>query len=290
MNLTRTSACKVNLVLNILGRRTDGFHELETLFLPVPLHDEIEFQPCDSGLHLTCTNPALPTDGSNLVWRAAEAFRTESGIRSGVRMHLRKNLPIAAGIGAGSANAATTLLALNELFGHPLPEDRLDAIAATLGSDVNFFLQPLPALATGRGEQIRPVPAFEILRGSSLLLYRPAFGIATPWAFRELGKHPALLNGANGKAASAADQFAGTDLAAAAGCLFNSLEVPVFSKYPILAEFQVCLREAGAMGTLMSGSGSTTFGLFASPTAAERAAERLRSRHGDRGWLVTVPL
>ena len=242
------------------------------------------------GIELSCSNPQLPSDASNLVWRAARAFLDAAGIADGVRLHLTKNLPIAAGIGAGSANAATTLLLLNQLFGSPLPMVRLDELAATLGSDVNFFLQPGPATATGRGEHIVPLPEFGLLRGRAILLFRPEFGVATPWAFKQLGQFPTLLNGRQGRVAEAVAAFSGTDLAVAAHHLFNSLEIPVLSKYPIVAVYQETLRTLGAVGTLMSGSGSTTFALFTDLSAAEIAAEQFRSRFGTEGWLATVEI
>lgn len=290
MSLERKSACKVNFVLNILGRRADGFHKLETLFYPVPLHDHLCVDRIASGIDLSCSNPQLACDASNLVWRAARAFLDAAGITDGVRLHLTKNLPLAAGIGAGSANAATTLLLLNQLFGSPLPMPQLDELAATLGSDVNFFLQPGPATATGRGEQIVPLPDFELLRGRAILLFRPGFGVATPWAFKQLGQFPALLNGRQGRVAEAVAAFSGTDLSRATRHLFNSLETPVLSKYPILAVYQETLRSLGAVGTLMSGSGSTTFALFPDLSSVEMAAEQFRNRFGLEGWLAAVEI
>jgi 4-diphosphocytidyl-2-C-methyl-D-erythritol kinase len=290
VRLTRTSACKVNFVLNILGRRPDGFHELETLFFPVPLHDVLSAEPTASGIQLSCSKPELPCDPTNLVWRATEGFFAESGLVGGAKLHLEKNLPIAAGIGAGSANAATTLLLLNELFGKPLSAAQLDRIAARLGSDVNFFLQPYPATATGRGEQITSLAPFALLKQWALLLFRPGFGVSTPWAFRELAGYPEALNGQPGRVAESVTAFSGSNLAAATSSLFNSLEAPVFGKYPILRLYQDFLRSHGAIGALMSGSGSTTFALFANRDAADAAAERFRHQFGSEGWLAVVTL
>ncbi|MEI8292073.1 MAG: 4-(cytidine 5'-diphospho)-2-C-methyl-D-erythritol kinase, partial [Verrucomicrobiota bacterium] len=148
MRLEKKSPCKVNLLLNILGRRPDGFHELETVMHPVNLCDEMSFERAGSGLQLTCSHPGLPVDSKNLVHRAAAAFLTAAKISDGVKIHLHKNLPLAGGIGGGSANAAVTFSALNELFGSPLPLEKLHELAAALGSDVPFFLHDRPALAT----------------------------------------------------------------------------------------------------------------------------------------------
>ena len=290
MRLRRSSPCKVNFLLNILGKRADGFHELETLFFPVPLHDEIVAEAAPEGISLTCSNPTLPCDGTHLVHRAAAKFLEAAGTASGVRLHLEKRLPLAAGLGAGSANAAITLLVLNDLFGQPLPFARLDAIAATLGSDVNFFLQPNPALAWGRGEQITPLEPFTLLNGCAIFLFHPGFGVATPWAFRELARFPEALNGRPGRAQEVAEVFRRGDITAAGQALYNSLEAPVLEKYPILRLYQDFLRDRGAFGTLMSGSGSTTFALFADVATAEAAVQPFREKFGDAGWLQVVAL
>src|SRR5262245_14153663 len=149
MTLERKSPCKVNLLLNILGRRPDGFHELETVIHPVNLCDELSLSSQGTQIELTCDLPDLPVDSTNLVYRAAAAFLKTASIRGGVRIQLRKKVPLAAGLGGGSSNAATTLQALNELFGKPLSLAQLFDIAAAIGSDVPFFLQDRPAVAMG---------------------------------------------------------------------------------------------------------------------------------------------
>ena len=290
MSVRRNSPCKVNPVLNILGKRPDGFHDLETLFFPVPLHDVITVDTAPAGLTLTCNHPALPCDATNLVHRAATAFLGAAGRTDGLTIHLEKNLPLAAGIGGGSANAAVTLLALNELFDAPLSNARLDELAAGLGSDVNFFLQPDPALATGRGERIEPLGPFSALRGTAMLLFHPGFGVSTPWAFRELARFPDGLQGRPGRAREVAALFLSGDLRAAGAALYNALEAPVFSKYPVLQLYTTFLREQGAYGALMSGSGSTTFGLFADVPTARTAGARFREEFGAAGWLEVVAL
>src|SRR5436190_8593477 len=170
MSLEKSSPCKVNLLLNILGKRPDGFHELETVMHPVNFCDELTFERTTNGIRLSCSEPALPTDKTNLVHRAATAFLERARIREGVRIHLEKKIPMAAGLGGGSANAGATLLGLNELFGASLAAATLHEIASSLGSDVPFFLQTNPALATGRGEVVQSLEPFEALRGAAFLL------------------------------------------------------------------------------------------------------------------------
>lgn len=290
MTLERNSFCKVNLLLNILGRRPDGFHELETVMQPVSLCDRLEFAATGQGIELTCSDPRLPTDGANLVHRAATAFFAAASVNAGVRIHLEKRIPLAAGLGGGSGNAATTLLGLNELFGLPLASDELQRLAAALGSDVPFFLQSRPALATGRGELIQPVEPFAALRDAVLLLIHPGFGISTAWAYQQLANYPAALNGTPGRAQRLLSWLQEPDLTAAGTEFYNSLEAPALRKYPLLALYQEFLREHGAAATLMSGSGSTTFALVAGTDAATTLADRFRSRFGDTGWLAAVPV
>src|SRR5438128_1885718 len=139
MTLQKQSPCKVNLLLNILGKRADGFHELETVMYPIKVFDELSFARRGKGVQLTCSEPSLPTDSRNLVYRAAARFLEKTNIMEGVRLHLEKKIPLAAGLGGGSANAAVTLLGLNELFGAPLTPEQLEPLAASLGSDVPFF-------------------------------------------------------------------------------------------------------------------------------------------------------
>jgi 4-diphosphocytidyl-2-C-methyl-D-erythritol kinase len=289
MSLERLSGCKVNLLLNILGRRADGFHALETLMQPVALHDRLDFTRGGSSLELTCSDPRLPLDGANLVYRAAAAFRQAAGCTDGVRIHLEKRIPLAAGLGGGSGNAATTLLALNELFGRPLPGTRLQELAAGLGSDVPFFLQDGPALGTGRGELIEPLAAFPALRGATLLLIHPGFGISTPWAYQQLARFPQALNGTPGRAARLIQRLQVADLERAGQEFYNSLEAPALDKYPVLALYQEFLREQGAAATLMSGSGSTTFAYFAQAAGAEKAVTRFKAKFGEQAWTALVP-
>ena len=289
MALERKSPCKVNLLLNILGQRPDGYHELETVMHPVNLFDEIRFARGGHGIQLTCNEPALPVDSKNLIYQAADAFLKLHHLRDGVRIHLQKRIPLAAGLGGGSGNAATTLLALNELFDQPLSTAKLNELAASLGSDVPFFLQPRPALATGRGEQIQPLDFFPALRGKAFLLIHPGFGISTVWAYQSLARFPAALNGRRGRAEKLVALLQAGDLRAASGEFYNALEAPALEKYPVLALFQEFLRANGALAALLSGSGSTTFAIAENVAAAESLAGKFKAKFGQNCWTAVVP-
>jgi 4-diphosphocytidyl-2-C-methyl-D-erythritol kinase len=290
MTLERESSCKVNLLLNILDKRADGFHELETVMHPVKLHDILSFHRQPKGIQLDCNLQALPTDSGNLVHRAATAFFQTAGIREGVRIHLEKRIPLAAGLGGGSGNAAITLSALNELFEAPLSPAQLQQVASALGSDVPFFLQSRPALATGRGEKIQPLEFFPALRNAAFLLVHPGFGISTAWVYQNLVRFPAALKGRPGRAQKLISLLQAADLNTAGAEFFNSLEAPVFEKYPLLGLFQEFLRDNGAVATLMSGSGSTTFALARGLVEAGTLAAKFKGRFGDSYWTTVVPV
>jgi 4-diphosphocytidyl-2-C-methyl-D-erythritol kinase len=290
MTLERQSPCKVNLLLNILGRRADGFHELETVMQPVNLFDHLSFTREGSELALTCNLPGLPVDASNLVHRAAALFLETARIRDGVRIHLEKKIPLEAGLGGGSGNAATTLLALNELFEGPLSAGKLHELATGLGSDVPFFLQNRPALASGRGEKVTALEAFPALRGLALLLIHPGFGIATAWAYKELARFPESLHGRPGRAGELVSLLQSEDPTRAGAAFYNALEAPALCKYPVLELYQSFLREQGALATLMSGSGSTTFALAASSAAGGHMADRFKQKFGGACWTAVVPV
>jgi 4-diphosphocytidyl-2-C-methyl-D-erythritol kinase len=290
MTCVRQSPAKVNLFLNVLGRRADGYHELETILHPLAVHDTLYFEPRPMGIQLTCNDPALPVDGRNLVWRAAERFFAAAGVRAGVRIHLEKRIPQGAGLGGGSANAAVTLRALNEMFERPLSDPALHELAAGLGSDVPFFLLDRPALATGRGECLEAQDWFPALRGCAFLVVHPGFGISTAWAYGQLARFPALLKGAPGRARQVLEALQGSDVRRAAAGFFNSFEGPAFEKFPVLELYCEFLRDRGALAARMTGSGSAVFALVRDLAAAEAMVEPLRSRFGAGLWTAAVPV
>src|SRR5581483_8668167 len=290
LTLEKNSFCKVNLLLNILGKRPDGFHELETVMHPVQFCDRLVFSIAGQGIQLTCSDPGLPTGTTNLVHRAAVSFLQAAQLTAGVSIHLEKRIPQAAGLGGGSGNAATTLLGLNELFGQPLRPEQLQSIAASIGSDIPFFLQTRPALATGRGEKVRSFDPFPALRGAVFVLIHPGVGISTAWAYQNLARFPAALNGRPGRAQKLVELLQTGELTSAGREFYNSLEAPAFEKYPLLVLFQEFLRANGAIAPLMSGSGSTTFALMEGRVAAEHLVEKFKQKFGTTCWTAVVPI
>ncbi|MGC8830214.1 MAG: 4-(cytidine 5'-diphospho)-2-C-methyl-D-erythritol kinase [Verrucomicrobiia bacterium] len=288
--VTKESCCKVNLFLKVLGKRADGYHNIETVFYPIALYDYLKISIKGCGIRLNCSHPDLPTDSRNLVYKAADTFLKAIGKPDlGVEIYLDKRLPIAAGIGAGSSNAATTLLGLNELFGFPLTKEKLFSLAATLGSDVPFFLNPKPALATGRGEKLQTLTPFQSLQETFMVLVYPGFGVSTAWAYKELSKYPELFS-----TPITAERFVNSlrnkSLEDAVEEFFNSFETPVFKKFPILQMYKEFLTGAGATVSLMSGSGSTTFAIVKSRETAETLRKKFIEEFGITVWSAIVKL
>ncbi len=270
MNLL--APAKINLSLRVLRKRPDQFHEIETLMLPVSVYDELSITPTlpassPTGLRLTCSDPSLPTDDSNLVYRAARLFFEHAGLPHSVTLHLKKAIPHGAGLGGGSSDAASTLSGLNTLFNYPLSPETVHAIAGSLGSDVPFFLTGGAALCRGRGEIVEPFPFAEKL---SILLIKPGFSIPTPWAYRQWQTSHELPD------IPYAPQRFGF------GEMVNDLERPVFEKHLFLAVLKRwLLRQPETLGALMSGSGSTCFAVLREATDGPALEARVKAEFGD---------
>ena len=281
-NVTQTislvAPAKINLSLRILGKRADGFHELETLMVPIGLADAVEVSHgTGHGITLTCNDPELPTGAENLCVKAAEAFRAATGLDHGIAITLLKRIPHGAGLGGGSSDAAAVLKGLNELFDHPLVDEELHQIAATLGSDIPFFLGSGPAWCRGRGEILEMASAIPQRR---LLLIKPPFPVPTAWAYKryaelkESGKLPDQPE----------KQFLG-------GLeIVNDLEAPVFHKYLLLPVMKTWLRQQpGVESAFMTGSGSTMVAMLSPQTSSEEIADLkqgILSEFGETMWIT----
>jgi 4-diphosphocytidyl-2-C-methyl-D-erythritol kinase len=242
------SPAKLNLSLRILGKRPDGFHEIDTLMVKLPgLADKITITQAET-FSFTCDDPTLPTDSSNLVVKAVEALSGKTGQAIPFHIHLEKRIPHGAGLGGGSSNAATTLLALNSQLESPLPAEELHDLAAELGSDIPFFLYSGAARCTGRGEIIKAAPQPPPL---PIVLFKPAFSVPTPDAYRNCLEAEALPG-----IRYTPQRYESLELV-------NDLETPVFAKHRYLAELKEWLRNRrDTKAVLMSGSGSTIFAII----------------------------
>ena len=251
--------------------------------LPLDFGDQITLQVRETGLTLECDNPGLPTDDSNLALRAAKALAQAFGVAHGAKIGLKKRTPLAAGLGGGSSNAASVLTGLNQLWSLDAPSGRLHEVAARLGSDINFFLAGDAAFCRGRGEKIEPITCKFT---GAILLVNPGFGIPTKWAYENWAKASSVsrLTANPLEVSLLLRALAEDDLAGVSHGLFNSLEAPSIRKFPVLALIKNAMREGGAAGALMSGSGATVFGLFASAEVAERSARQIRGQFGPSTW------
>lgn len=256
---------KVNLFLELRGKRPDGFHDLETLLAPVDLADTLEVRAVPGhDIHIECDTPGVPVDDRNLVAKAADALAAFTGERFGVRVRLTKRVPHAAGLGGGSSDAAAMLVALNHIFGLNLPLETLMLVAGRVGSDVPAFLTSPAAWCTGRGEVVTPAPVGGEL---FLVVVKPDAGLSTAAVYARCTVPSDPVSGSAVRAALAAGDVRGI----AAG-LFNRLEEPAFALLPEAAAVRDRLRDAGALAALVSGSGSSVFGLCASAADAARVA------------------
>jgi 4-diphosphocytidyl-2-C-methyl-D-erythritol kinase len=268
------SPAKLNVGLHILGKRPDGYHAIETIFQMLDRCDWLTIHPHDEGtIQLTCRPATLPTDEQNLVVRAARLLRQVGNVHAGATITLEKHIPIAAGLGGGSSDAATTLLALNLLWDLHFPSSTLHRLAAQLGSDVPFFLGGATALGRGRGEILAPLPPIPPLSG---LLVNPGFGISTAWAYGQFAGRSQVATPSMGSVAQALQR---QDLTQLSDILYNDLEPGVVATYPVILQMREALQAAGAVVTFMTGSGPTVCGLFPHVTNLQAASLELSRRH-----------
>jgi 4-diphosphocytidyl-2-C-methyl-D-erythritol kinase len=261
---------KINLSLKILGRREDGFHEIETLIVPISLADKIDIERQSRWIDFSCDDPTVPTGDENLVVRAAKVFFEKTKISSGLRIKLHKKIPHGAGLGGGSSDAAATLRALNQLFETNLSREELAQLGSAIGSDVAFFLFESAAVCKGRGEIVSPMKLKEKL---SILLLKPGFAVSSGWAYsrwQDSKEIPGI--------SYQPQNFDGQSFA-------NDLERPVFEKFVFLAQLKMWLLKQAEVGAaLMSGSGSTVFAVLRSNTDVDLLVTRAREALDREIW------
>jgi 4-diphosphocytidyl-2-C-methyl-D-erythritol kinase len=271
---------KLNLFLAITGRRADGFHELVSVVAPVAFGDTLKVEANGEGqeargdFSITSDDANLPCDETNLVLKAARAFVAATDWRGGARFSLEKRIPVGAGLGGGSSDAAATLRALNEMAGTPLAPAELAEVATKVGSDCALFLAGGPVVMRGRGEIIEPLApeAAARLRGRRVLIFKPAFGVATSWAYAQMAAKPeTYLAVAEAEARLATWQ--GEARAPVEALLFNNMERVVFAKYLALPVLLDGLRARFGLAPRMSGSGSACFALLGDPATGSEPVE-----------------
>ncbi|HUM18596.1 MAG TPA: 4-(cytidine 5'-diphospho)-2-C-methyl-D-erythritol kinase [Candidatus Nitrosotalea sp.] len=273
----RTSA-KVNLALEVLGKRADGYHEIATVLQAVDLFDRMLVEAADT-LSLHTDDPDLPTDDDNLVMRAARLLQKASGTDHGARIRLQKRIPVAAGLGGGSSDAAAALWGLNRLWNLRWPKARLQELAVELGMDVPFFLGTGRAVARGRGEDLTPLPAGG---GYALVLVNPRMPLSTREVY---GRVPAGWRAEPTGTERVIEALRTRNVSKVAAALTNNLESVVEPVLPVIGRMKAALLAAGALGAIMSGSGPTVFGVARSLDHARQIRSRV-SRAGWACWAV----
>ncbi|MEW6669373.1 MAG: 4-(cytidine 5'-diphospho)-2-C-methyl-D-erythritol kinase [Thermodesulfobacteriota bacterium] len=277
---TIKAPAKLNLRLKVTGVRPDGYHELVSVMVPVSLFDVLELTVAPPGvMQLTCDGYAVPGDENNLVWKAVAAFSEKAGVDTGYRIRLLKNIPVAAGLGGGSSDAAAVLLCLNEARGKPLSGREIHLLAAGLGADVPFFLSGRPSLARGIGEILEP------LRGwprHHYVIVTPRLRVSTAWVYGRL-----RLNGLTRDEYHYIMKQLSSDSFVVAHILENDLETVTSASFPIIETIKRELLDAGAAGALMTGSGPSVFGLFDSPSKASQARQAVISRDLGDAFVAT---
>jgi 4-diphosphocytidyl-2-C-methyl-D-erythritol kinase len=278
---------KINLGLRVVGKRADGYHLLDTIMVPVSLYDEIEIRRYratskdqnGAAIKVSCDHPAVPQNKDNIVFRAAELMLRKNRIAQPISIHIKKRIPIGAGLGGGSSDAATTLVGLNRFFKLGCSLGALERMALSLGADVPFFIRARPARARGIGERLSPLR--RVPRFWSVIVY-PGFPVSTSWAYRKLGQKltKPIVNTSIRTSLKSLDELTRR--------LENDLEGVTLKRYPRIGLLKEELLHQGALRVLMTGSGSSVFGIFASKRAAAKAFCRLRQEEGAQAFLVHV--
>jgi 4-diphosphocytidyl-2-C-methyl-D-erythritol kinase len=280
--LTFKAYAKINLFLEVVGRRPDGYHDLVTVFQTINLCDEIHLNPQKKNISLMCSDATLPVDSKNLAYRAAELLIKESNIQTGVAIYLQKNIPSGAGLGGGSSDAATVLVSCNKLCNLNYSNQQLEKLSAQLGMDVPFFIQGGTALGVDRGETIKKrfkSPALP------LVLVYPNLSVSTKKVYETLDSKP-IKNIRSVDSMIQAIQKGNAEQIASQ--LFNRLEEITFALHPEIKELKNLLIKSGCLNAMMSGSGSAVFGICSSANEAHQIAQNIKSSTSYSTFSITT--
>ena len=285
---TRKAYAKINLGLDVIGRLENGYHQVRMIMQTVGICDELTFEKRPSGIRITLEGPEgmaagqeLPLDENNLIYKAASLMLEEYGIAEGVAIRLRKNIPIAAGMAGGSTDAAATFHGINELFGLQASQESLKKLGLRVGADVPYCIMGGTALAEGIGEKLSPLPSPP---GCFLAVAKPDISVSTKYVYEHLDEegvpsHPDIDGMINALESG--------DLGGIVSRLGNVLERVTVKRHPVIDELKREMTEGGALGSLMSGSGPTVFGIFSSGAQAREACERIAEKQLAKQVFVT---
>ena len=279
--LTLKSPAKINLSLEVLKKREDGYHQIRSLMQAVDLSDELTLEKRPEGVAISSDHHGCPADETNLAFKAASLLLREEREDRGVDIHIRKRIPVSAGLGGGSSNAAAALRGVRQLFKLDVPDGKLHQLAARVGSDVPFFLCSGQALVQGRGERIRPI---RIYGGYWLVMVYPGIEVSTGWAYRNTRIN--LTKDRRGLTFNNLEDTSGFFQALLS--FNNDLEEAVGKRYPVIRRIKENLEDSGAVKSSMSGSGPTVYGVFDRKPQAEEVARKLS--RGDWQTFLTRPI
>ena len=278
------SYSKINLTLNILAKRQDGYHDIETIMQSINLADKIFIKEEKEGIKIKCSHPLVPVDTQSLTYRSAEKILSRYRIKKGVKIEIDKKIPLASGMAGGSANSASILVGINKLFALNLSNKDLREIGEELGMDVPFCIQNGTALAYHRGEKVTPLPP--INPPLWIIIINPGFEIPTKWAYNNLDL--GLIKREKNNTIAMLNALKKGGLEGIAKNLFNSFEELIIKRYPEIGKIKDRLIEEGAMGALMSGSGPTVFGIAQNKEQALKIYEKLKSEYKSIWAVQTI--
>ena len=269
---------KINIVLDVVGKRKDGYHELKTLFYETQIHDVIDFKKSDKcGIRISCNDDAVPLGEKNIVYKASKLLFDKYAPDAGIDIHIEKNIPHGAGLGGGSSDAAATLKAVNVLYGLKLSNSELETIGAKIGADVPFFISGGAAYACGIGDKLTSLSAYNI-KMPSLIVIKPDFNISTAEAYGALDQEAELYHP---DADEAVRRFIAGDVNGVCDIAGNSFEKPIFKLYPQIEAIKQSLLNDGAMASVMTGSGSAVFAFFSDEESMTKAARDIKKKFGN---------
>jgi 4-diphosphocytidyl-2-C-methyl-D-erythritol kinase len=286
--LTVPAPAKINLFLAVTGRRPDGFHDLLSVAAPLLWGDSIAVEARDASFSVACDDPEVPSDGSNLVIKAAAAFAEATGWEGGAHFTVSKKIPVGAGLGGASSDATSALVALNTMARSPLDGAGLARVASQLGSDCALFLSGGPVVMRGRGERVEPLPkeAYRRVRGMRVLIFKPGVPVSTAWAYGRLAAGSPQSYVPGSRAEATLNAWISRSGAPAEQLQFNSMEPPVFAKFPALPILLEEIRRRFNLSARMSGSGSACYVLLTEDADPGPVCGLIREAWGPSAFIV----